>query len=274
MTSTALCHHCGISFIPKKGSTGKFCSRSCSAKVNNTGRVRTESSKAKTRAKIKSMINLGQISGPPKLYGADHPKWRGGKRPRQNLSCTSCSHPLAGSQKKYCVGCVPLKRTYQPRIKKLIPPHKCLMCDNMINTKDKTCSAECRKERNRQAASDNLRKNRHKYVGPHERSWMERTFVAWLEAHGITKGVYGYWDQVHFMHKPHGKVKNGWADFVFVSRGLIIELDGSHHKMRKHLDAVRDTYLTSRRGYKVIRITHSEYVKQTRLKEIEAALGL
>ena len=88
---------------------------------------------------------------------------------------------------------------------------------------------------------------------------MERTFVAWLESHGITKGIYGYWDQVHFKHKPNNKVKNGWADFLFVSRRLIIELDGSHHKSRKHLDEVRDAHLSSRRGYQVIRITHAEY---------------
>lgn len=274
MTSTALCHHCGLTFTPKKGSRGKFCSSSCSAKVNNAGRVRTESSKSKTRTAIQSLIQSGQISAPPKLYGADHPRWRGGKRQRQNLSCTACKHPLEGSQKKYCAACVPTRRTSQPRAKKLVNPHKCIMCDNMINTKDKTCSPECRRERNRQAASDNLRKNRHKYVGPTQRSYMERTFVEWLEENGISKGVYGYWDQVHFKHRPEGKVKNGWADFVFVSRRLIIELDGTHHKKRTHLDAVRDAHLSDRRGYKVIRITHAEYTKKMRLQEIERALGI
>jgi very-short-patch-repair endonuclease len=103
---------------------------------------------------------------------------------------------------------------------------------------------------------------------------MERTFVAWLESHGIQKGIYGYWDQVHFKHAPDGKMKNGWADFVFVSRRLVIELDGNHHKTRKHLDEIRDDHLSTRRGYKVIRITHTEYVKQTRLKQIESVLGI
>jgi very-short-patch-repair endonuclease len=103
---------------------------------------------------------------------------------------------------------------------------------------------------------------------------MERTFVEWLEENGISKGIYGYWDQVHFKHTPEGKTKNGWADFVFVSRRLIIELDGTHHKKRTHLDAVRDAHLSDCRGYKVIRITHTEYVKKMRLKEIEQALGI
>jgi very-short-patch-repair endonuclease len=69
-------------------------------------------------------------------------------------------------------------------------------------------------------------------------------------------------------------MKNGWADFVFVSRRLVIELDGNHHKTRKHLDEIRDDHLSTRRGYTVIRITHSEYVKQTRLKQIEHVLGI
>ena len=72
----------------------------------------------------------------------------------------------------------------------------------------------------------------------------------------------------------NGKTKNGWADFVFPSRRVIIELDGSHHKKRKELDAVRDKHLTEVRGYTVIRIPHSEYTKGTRIEEIKQLLGL
>lgn len=43
-----ICTHCQTPFLPKKGSTGKFCSKSCAAKYNNKGRVRTTESKIRT----------------------------------------------------------------------------------------------------------------------------------------------------------------------------------------------------------------------------------
>jgi predicted nucleic acid-binding Zn ribbon protein len=230
------CAQC-ISPLDYNKRKNKFCSSSCAAIFNNTGRVRSAESKQDMSVKMKQ-INL------------DDPLLR-----------------LKGARS----GPANSKYKHGNSIPKL---RNCIVCHTQFTSKRKTCSEACRRERNRQAASDNLRKNRHKYVGPTQRSYMERTFVEWLEAHGITKGVYGYWDQVHFKHKPDGKVKNGWADFVFVSRRLIIELDGTHHKKRTHLDAVRDAHLSDRRGYKVIRITHAEYTKQTRLKEIERALGI
>ena len=215
----------------------KFCSSSCAATFNCTGRVRSIDSRTAISEKMKKI-------------NADDPTLR-----------------------SKCAKSGPANARYKDG--RSIPKSRnCIVCNTEFTATRITCSAACRKERNRQAASDNLRKNRHKYVGPHQRSYMERTFVEWLEQHGIKKGVYGYWDQVHFKHTPEGKVKNGWADFVFVSRRLIIELDGSHHKTRKLLDEVRDDHLINRRGYKVIRITHAEYVKQKRLKEIETILGL
>jgi very-short-patch-repair endonuclease len=102
---------------------------------------------------------------------------------------------------------------------------------------------------------------------------MEQTFVDWLEAQGISQGIYGYWEQVHFKHKPEGKTRNGWADFVFVSRRLIIELDGNHHRTRQIQDHMRDAHLRTR-GYEVIRITHTEYRRKTKLNLIREKLGM
>jgi hypothetical protein len=275
MSSTRICTHCSISFTPKQGSTGKFCGSSCAAKFNNTGRKRTDESKQRTSQIFLDLIEQGAVSPPPTKYGKDNPKWKGGPIFHDRGICATCDSHLTGAQKKYCATCSEeIKTQKRPRSLKTNYRHKCLMCNTIIDGKRKTCSQTCLTERNRQTSSDHLRKNRHKYVGPTQRSWMEQTFVEWLEAHGISKGVYGYWDQVHFKHRPDGKTKNGWADFVFVSRRLIIELDGSHHKKRTHLDAVRDAHLSDRRGYKVIRITHTEYVKKIRLQEIALALGI
>ena len=103
---------------------------------------------------------------------------------------------------------------------------------------------------------------------------MEQSFYDWLISHGILLGIHGFLEEVHFKHTVNEKIKNGWADFVFPTRRLIIELDGSHHKKRAELDAVRDKHLSEIRRYTVIRITHSEYVKGTRILEIKQLLGL
>ena len=274
MTSTALCHHCGISFVPKQGSHGKFCSKSCSAKFNNKGRIRTKESRLKTSQKIKSLINLGKLAPPPKKYGEENPRWTGGSKPRVNAVCNICNNVLSDKQKKFCSNCKVDDKRSRKQVDKVVKRNQCVVCTTIIETKRLTCSAGCLKERHKQNSANNLRRNRHKYQGPHQRSWMERSFAEWLEQHGIEKGLYGYIEQVHFKHRVDARTKNGWADFVFVSRRLIIELDGSHHRNRVEFDKVRDEHLTTKRGYIVIRITHQEYQRQTRLAEIEKLLEI
>lgn len=51
--STNTCIFCGGQISPRK----KFCNNSCSAKFNNTKRIRSEESKLKTSAKMKGMSN-------------------------------------------------------------------------------------------------------------------------------------------------------------------------------------------------------------------------
>lgn len=48
---TAICNNkeCASEFQIKRGSTGKYCSKSCAAKINNLGRIRTIESKNKIR---------------------------------------------------------------------------------------------------------------------------------------------------------------------------------------------------------------------------------
>jgi very-short-patch-repair endonuclease len=274
MTSTSICHYCGVSFVPKKGSMGKFCSSSCSAKFNNKGRVRTQESRLKISQKIKSLIKTGKLKSPPKKYGEDHPSWKGGSKTRVNLVCSMCNNLLSGNQKKFCETCNTKYKPTKEHLNKVVIKHQCVICTATIDTKRLTCSDICLKERHKQNSANNLRKNRHKYQGPHTRSWMEKSFAEWLESHNINKGIYGYLEQVHFKHRVDGRTKNGWADFVFVSRKLVIELDGSHHQLRKDLDDIRDAHLSHKKGYTVIRITHREYQRQTRLAEIEKLLGI
>jgi len=281
MQSTSICTHCGLEFIPSKVSRGIFCSSSCSATVHNQSRPRNLYSRERTSQTLKMKYAEGVIIKSKRI-----------PKTISTRPCSVCHNPTKAKNivcSRKCLG-IHLSRKYPPKPSKQLLANNnlpnipikrestksCISCNNIFvtSTNRKTCSKECLSDRFRQRASDYLRKNRHKYVGPHKRSWMERTFVEWLEKHNITKGIYGYWDEVHFKHIVNNKKKNGWADFVFVSRKLIIELDGTHHRTRADLDAVRDSHLSSKRGYTVVRISHAEYKKGTRIAEIKNLLGI
>ena len=116
-----------------------------------------------------------------------------------------------------------------------------------------------------------LKENRSHLRGRSEPSYMEKSFAEWLENNGVAAGRQGYLTEVKF--NIRGTDKRGWADFVFPRLKLIIELDGSHHKHRQELDDIRDQSLDAR-GWTVVRISHAEYRKGTRIGEIRELLGL
>lgn len=91
-----------------------------------------------------------------------------------------------------------------------------------------------------------------KNLGRHKRSWMELNFESYLVDNNIT----GWESEVHFWN-PDAR-KNYYPDFLFESRKLIVELDGTQHRKTVDLDAVRDQWFTSQ-GYTVIRISHTEF---------------
>ncbi len=91
-----------------------------------------------------------------------------------------------------------------------------------------------------------------KNLGRHKRSWMELTFESYLKENNITG-----WDaEVHFWNDELRK--NYFPDFIFEDKKLIIELDGTQHRKTVEQDSVRDKWFNNK-GYKVIRITHSEF---------------
>ena len=113
--------------------------------------------------------------------------------------------------------------------------------------------------------------NRKKYKGNNSPSYMELSFRNWLLNNNFKENIHGFLTEIHFYNKLYKK--HGWIDFLFPKLKLIIELDGNHHRYRKELDTIRDNYLLSK-GYTVIRITHTEYTKRTRMNEICKLLGV
>jgi len=94
-----------------------------------------------------------------------------------------------------------------------------------------------------------------KNLGRHKRSWMELTFENYLKENNVI----GWDTEVHFWNDELGK--NYFPDFIFESKKLIIELDGTQHRKTVDLDSIRDKWFTNK-GYKVIRITVAEFKKR------------
>lgn len=93
--------------------------------------------------------------------------------------------------------------------------------------------------------------NRKNY-GRQKRSWMELTFENYLKDNTIL----GWDTEVQYWNDS--LKKNYFPDFIFEDKKLIIELDGTQHKNTIHKDKIRDEWF-SNKGYKVIRIQHSEF---------------
>jgi very-short-patch-repair endonuclease len=91
-----------------------------------------------------------------------------------------------------------------------------------------------------------------KNLGRQKRSWMEITFESYLNENNIE----GWDTEIHFWNNEIRK--NYFPDFIFESRKLIIELDGTQHRKTVEQDVIRDRWFNEQ-GYKVIRITHTEF---------------
>ncbi len=94
-----------------------------------------------------------------------------------------------------------------------------------------------------------------KNLGRHKRSWMELTFESYLKENNII----GWDTEVHFWNEELRK--NYFPDFIFESKKLIIELDGTQHRKTVEQDTIRDTWFNTK-GYKVIRIPVEEFKKR------------
>jgi len=91
-----------------------------------------------------------------------------------------------------------------------------------------------------------------KNLGRHKRSWMELTFEEYLKYNNIQ----GWDTEVHFWNEELRK--NYFPDFIFESKKLIIELDGTQHRKTVEQDSIRDKWFYNK-GYKVIRIPYLEF---------------
>ena len=91
-----------------------------------------------------------------------------------------------------------------------------------------------------------------KNLGRHKKSWMEETFEHYL----ISNDISGWESEVHFYSEE--LKKNFYPDFIFENKKLIIELDGTQHRLSIDKDSIRDQWFKTK-GYTVVRIPHETF---------------
>lgn len=280
---TGICPKCQKSFTKKikNNYIPKFCSRSCassrgvmSEKQKEYRRQWAKNNPVGFAANKKPKIKKYHKGVCPKCQKPFTKEIKGGYKP---IFCSrSCANGKAHSEKtKLKISKSNKSTPYIKRIKKTYTEVKktnCMLCDKLFwvpaKSIKKYCSTLCCNKASSIRMSEWLKHNRDHIKGPHRKSYMEESFEKWLNNHDCPR----WFDQVYFWNEE--KKKNGWADYVFPSLKLIIELDGSHHKKRKRLDQVRDEYLYRIRGYNVVRITHTDYIKKTQVDYIKQLLGV
>ncbi|KKN07368.1 hypothetical protein LCGC14_1067890 [marine sediment metagenome] len=267
--SKYICEFCNKNHTGSFGS-GRFCSRSCMAKFQFKceGKNSGLSAGWKEKREVKSKIcpRCGEEFVPPR----ENPK-----KTYCSYKCASSRGSRSGKVKKKISKSVSKFHKNNPNKKPKFTKIKLSHCEECnspfwcrYHSSKKYCSKQCRNNAASKRMTFWLKTHRDHIKGPHTPSYMEESFTKWLKENNAPR----WFEQVYFWNEE--QKKNGWADYVFPQLKLIIELDGSHHKKRKDLDAVRDEYLNRVRGYKVVRISQYEYFKQTRTEEIKSLLGL
>lgn len=143
----------------------------------------------------------------------------------------------------------------------------CSWCGSIIRDSSRqTCSDECFHQVKSKKQSDRLKNDiaYRRKLGTGRRSFMESSFAQWVKTN---------FPSVEFHQQHPFKNERGtgyyYADFYFPVKNLIIELDGTHHNHPDQIihDERRDKHIKSL-GVSIVRITASEYRKQSRINEV------
>lgn len=153
----------------------------------------------------------------------------------------------------------------------------CCQCNKVFQrinrTTNKTCSVECMRKLLSSIQQSRIQNgwNPNLNRGRNTPSYLESSFANWLKLNQIQ-----FETEVPFKRTNHlGEYERTYfVDFYFSHLNLIIELDGSQHKNTIEYDTERDEYISFQYGLKIIRITHTEYVKNLKYDEIVEVLKI
>lgn len=146
----------------------------------------------------------------------------------------------------------------------------CQICNQIHHSTSKTCSKECKaallslKMKERIYNGFNPNNNR----GRGKQSYLEKSFENWLNLNFPTLPYI-----TEYPIKRLDMTKTYFADFYFPTLQFIIELDGSQHNTTIEYDSNRDNYINSTYGFRILRVTHTEYKNKVKEKEIWSILS-
>ena len=148
--------------------------------------------------------------------------------------------------------------------------HQCEICNKFHPGTTKTCSPQCKGKlislSMKQAIYNGHNPNKNRGRG--KRSWMETSFIEWLDENQVT---------CYFTEEPFKRldmIKTYFADFYFPDIKLIIELDGTQHNKTVAYDTERDSYINRTYNVTIIRVSYKEYQQKSRIIEIKNLLNI
>jgi very-short-patch-repair endonuclease len=230
------CQHCDhdMDWFQRKN---KFCSSSCAASYNNSRKEpRSNTSRQKSRESAIMAVDRIRQSIDYILINQTDNRIKPKFTKIKFNKCKACSSTILWDE---------IRKGYQQ-----------FCCKNCFSSHMSKCSSERLK-------NPEFRKN----YGRGKQSYMEKSFSEWLTANHIS-----YEPEVRFWNSELNK--NYFVDFVFEDKKLIVELDGSQHRKTADADAIRDEFISRKFGYHIIRITHSDFQKKTKLPLICSVLGI
>lgn len=151
---------------------------------------------------------------------------------------------------------------------------QCAICSSYFKTTTglaKSCSSQCKSillSQSIKSAIYNGKYNPQNNRGRGNQSYLEKSFQQWLSQNFPLLEVI-----TEMKFKRNDMIKTYYADFYFPSKNLIIELDGSQHKLTTEYDSIRDAYISANYNLTILRISHDDYVKKTYIDYIKDILS-
>lgn len=195
---------------------------------------------------------------------------------KENTYCSSsCAATITNSKKDYTkirTGPKPKPKPLEKR-ERIYKRKNCIICNKEHRKSGFTCDIPCRKVYLSQQISKAVENgfNPNKNRGRSRKSYLEQSFTDWLNLNGVIFSE----EHPFKIYDDHGTyVTTYFADFYFEKHNLIIELDGTQHLKKEIIeyDTNRDLLISNKHGVDIFRISHAEYINQTKIDEVKTLL--
>lgn len=156
------------------------------------------------------------------------------------------------------------------KYKRVCRVKQCTVCGRYHPGQGSSCSKKCKSIILSSVIKTRIANgwNPQAHRGRHKRSYLETSFENWVNQNFPNVE---YVSEQPFRREEQNKTY--FADFFFPKINLIIELDGTQHTDSVKYDEDRDHFIADNYGVRVLRITHSEYKRKTKLDTVMSLLS-